>query len=80
MQDMSIVRLGEDKSQVYIYRDIDLDGGYVCDICGLIPHGSPSTFHAKNDAEMFDHLKAHIDADYRVPSWVLDYFSPDDPE
>lgn len=61
---MSIVRMGEDGSEVYLYHT---DEGVRCHWCHL---GNDTTLFS--DTDVISHLRDHEAAGHHVPAWVVD--------
>lgn len=69
---MSLVRFGEDGSDIYIYNDVRF--GLYCCACPI--HDNPDDPYAgkgfgTDKDKLLLHVNKHIDAGHSVPSWLM---------
>lgn len=66
---MSLVRWGQDDSNVYVFNNTD--GKIEC-VCS---DTNTPNFKCDTDAQMAQHLEEHVKQGHRVPPWVFDVLS-----
>lgn len=61
---MSLVRMGMEGSQLYLYEDNEKR--LHCCMCRL----GPPDFSSATGPEMLEHIKKHREAGHRAPEWL----------